>query len=64
VPCWRHEWEGKTLELADLLADVAYLREGGELARKGLYLDLPAYGCNIFRVSAAGSGGRRRPPSP
>jgi hypothetical protein len=36
--------------LRDLLSDARYEREGAELAAKGLYLDLPRWGCHAFAV--------------
>jgi len=39
------------LVLTDLLSDARYEREGRTLAREGLYLDLPAWGTNVFDVS-------------
>jgi Alpha amylase, catalytic domain len=38
------------LLLTDLLGDARYEREGRTLAREGLYLDLPAWGTNVFDV--------------
>jgi glycosidase len=38
--------------LRDLLGDARYERDGAELASKGLYLDLPAWGRNVFAVEA------------
>jgi hypothetical protein len=29
-----------------------YERDGGDLARRGLYLDLPAWGHHVFSVAA------------
>jgi hypothetical protein len=40
--------------LRDLLGDVRYARDGAELASKGLYLDLPAWGRHAFEVATAG----------
>jgi hypothetical protein len=42
--------EGKTVELADLLGPARYLRDGSELLRKGLYLDMPPHGIHLFEV--------------
>ena len=41
---------GKTLQLNDLLSPAEYTREGDELRSKGLYLDLPAWGYNVFEL--------------
>ena len=38
------------LVLTDLLGDARYERDGRTLAREGLYLDLPAWGTNVFDV--------------
>ena len=35
-------------------APAVYDREGGDLARQGLYLDMPAWGYHVFAVSPAG----------
>jgi glycosidase len=42
---------GGEWELRDALGDAVYRRPGDELAGKGLYLDLPAWGCHVFRVA-------------
>jgi hypothetical protein len=39
--------------LRDLLGDARYLRDAAELREKGLYLDLPPWGCHAFAVEAA-----------
>ncbi len=41
---------GGQVLLRDLLSDARYQREGAELAGRGLYLDLPAWGCHAFEV--------------
>ena len=41
------------LVLRDLLGDARYERDSGDLAAKGLYLDLPPWGRNAFAVEAA-----------
>jgi hypothetical protein len=38
------------LVLTDLLGDARYEREGRTLGQEGLYLDLPAWGTNVFDV--------------
>ena len=48
----RAEWLGGEVELVDLLGDARYLRDGRELAQRGLYLDMPEAGCHLFQVSA------------
>jgi glycosidase len=40
----------RRLRLVDLMGHEAYLREGGELAASGLYLDLAPWHFNVFRL--------------
>lgn len=42
---------GKKLRLQDLLSDAVYQRDGNDLASRGLYVDLPAWGCHVFAVA-------------
>jgi alpha amylase-like protein len=49
----REGLEGKTVELADLFGPARYLRDGTDLLRKGLYLDMPAYAIHFFEVKTA-----------
>jgi glycosidase len=42
--------EGRSVELVDLLGPDRYVRDGYELCRKGLYLDVPAWRCHAFEV--------------
>ena len=42
---------GRRWSLQDLLSDVNYEREGDMLATRGLYLDMPAWGYNVFRLT-------------
>ena len=44
---------GRSLQLADRLSPAVYDRDGDELATKGLYLDLPAWGHHVFVVQDA-----------
>lgn len=37
--------------LKDLLSDAVYDRDGDELAARGLFLDMPAWGAHVFEVS-------------
>jgi hypothetical protein len=47
--------EGKAWRLVDLLQpDVIYERHGADLSRRGLYLDLPAWGHHVFEVTPSG----------
>jgi Alpha amylase, catalytic domain len=41
---------GKTLQLKDLLSPAEYTRSGDDLRSKGLYLDLAAWGYNVFEL--------------
>jgi hypothetical protein len=41
---------GRAVRLADTMSSAAYDRDGGELASRGLYLDLPAWGYHVFDV--------------
>jgi hypothetical protein len=52
VATGRSEWRGKKVSFADRLGDASYVREGDELAQKGLFLDLPGYGIHLFAVTA------------
>ena len=50
---WR-DLDGRTWRLQDLTGPAVYDREGADLARQGLYLDMPAWGYHVFAVSHAG----------
>jgi hypothetical protein len=41
------------VRLVDSMSDARYDRNGGELAAKGLYLDLPPWGYHVFDVQTA-----------
>ncbi|MBI3409904.1 MAG: alpha-amylase [Planctomycetes bacterium] len=41
---------GKTMVFADRLSFASYEREGSEIAERGLFLDMPAYGHQVFDV--------------
>lgn len=47
------EWHDKQVVLRDLLSTARYERAGDELASRGLYLDLAAWGYHLFEVVAA-----------
>ncbi|HSA54588.1 MAG TPA: alpha-amylase family glycosyl hydrolase [Gemmatimonadaceae bacterium] len=48
--------EGHTVALRDLMTSgVRYDREGGDLLRRGLYLDMPAWGHHVFEVTTRGT---------
>jgi len=44
---------GGTVRLADLMSPANYDRDGGELASRGLFLDLPPWGRHVFTVTSA-----------
>ena len=47
-------WSGlgeRTWRLKDRMGPAVYDRDGGDLARQGLYLDLPAWGYHVFALS-------------
>jgi hypothetical protein len=39
-------------QLKDLMSEATYLREASDLASRGLYLDLPAWGYHVFELTA------------
>ncbi|HWE36313.1 MAG TPA: alpha-amylase family glycosyl hydrolase [Isosphaeraceae bacterium] len=47
---------GGAFRLEDLLGDEAHDREGDDLAARGLYLDVPAWGHHAFAVARLGGG--------
>jgi hypothetical protein len=62
VPLMVPEFAGHEVHLEDLLAHHRYDRSGDDLLTRGLYLDLPAYGCHLFRISRTSARrGRGRP---
>jgi hypothetical protein len=48
------EWAGATLYLNDLLSTESYSRKGDDLLGRGLYLDLPPWGCHVFDAVKGG----------
>ena len=40
----------RNFRFADLLSDAVYDRDGVDLARRGLYLDLPPWGYHVFEI--------------
>ena len=42
---------GRRFTLVDLLGDARYDREGDGLSTSGLYLDLPAWGTQVFELA-------------
>jgi hypothetical protein len=48
-----HDLEARTWRLEDLTGPAVHDREGADLVRRGLYLDMPAWGYHAFAVSPA-----------
>jgi hypothetical protein len=46
------ELEGRMWRLKDRMGNTVYDRQGDDLARHGLYVDLPAWGYYFFEVGA------------
>ena len=46
--------DGRALRFSDLLSGAVYDRDGRDIAARGLYLDLPAWGYHAFAVSESG----------
>ena len=43
--------DGRAIVLSDVMAPVMrYERDGHEIARRGLYLDMPAWGYHVFEI--------------
>jgi glycosidase len=49
---WR-DLARRTWHLEDLMGPAVYDRDGDDLAREGLYLDMPAWGYHVFSVRGA-----------
>jgi glycosidase len=45
------DFGGRTLRLKDIMGTEIYERSGNEILAKGLYMDLPAWGYNVFEVA-------------
>ena len=43
--------DGRSWRLQDLIGPAVYDREGADLSRQGLYLDVPAWAYHVFAVS-------------
>lgn len=52
VPLPFDDLPGKTVRLKDLLGCEEYTRGGDEIRSRGLYLDMPPWGYNVFELSA------------
>jgi hypothetical protein len=44
--------KGKTVHLRDVMSPASYDRQGDEILSQGLYLDLPAWGYHVFKLTA------------
>ncbi len=47
---------GRSVTFEDLMSHVVYERQGQTLRSQGLFLDMPAWGYHVFKVTAAESG--------
>jgi hypothetical protein len=48
------ELQGAQVKLRDLLGPEAYDRDGNDLVQRGLFLDRPAWGYNVFEMIVSG----------
>jgi hypothetical protein len=60
IPLALPEFAGKLVHLEDQLDEIAYDRPGDDLLVRGLYVDLPAFGRHLFRVTRESTSGSRR----
>ncbi len=60
IPLALPEFAGKVVHLEDQLDEVRYDRPGDDLLVRGLYVDLPAYGRHLFRVTRASTPSAQR----
>jgi glycosidase len=51
LPLPFEELLGKSLSLKDLLNAVTYDRDGDDMARRGLFLDMPPWGYHVFKLA-------------
>ena len=54
---------GRQVVLEDLIGPARYERDGDELLARGLYVDLPARGCHVFRFEGAHRKGASTAPA-
>lgn len=64
IPLALPEFAGKVVQLEDQLDEVTYVRPGDDLLVRGLYVDLPAYGGHLFRVTRESNPMQRRRSGP
>jgi hypothetical protein len=50
VPLDVPQLAGRSWQLTDLLSDARYRRDGDDLLRRGLYLDLPGHAAHLFQI--------------
>jgi hypothetical protein len=62
VPLHVPELAGMEIHLDDQIGPDSYVRDGDDLLTRGLYLDMPAYGCHLFRISRASPARTRGRP--
>ncbi|HWP62156.1 MAG TPA: alpha-amylase family glycosyl hydrolase [Candidatus Binatia bacterium] len=51
LPLCVPDFAGRTIVFEDLLGEARYERDGGDLLERGLYLELPADGYHLFRIT-------------
>jgi hypothetical protein len=49
------DWAGKSWRMTDIFTGVVYDRNGDDLTRLGLYVDLPPWGYHVFHCQGGGS---------
>jgi glycosidase len=49
---------GRTVQLNDLMGAASFERDASEVARRGLYIDLPPWGYHVFEVARAQRAGK------
>jgi hypothetical protein len=64
IPLALPEFAGKVVQLEDQLAEITYVRPGDDLLVRGLFVDLPAFGGHLFRVTRETSPTQRRRSGP
>ena len=47
-----HDLAGRAVRLEDLMGPASYDRDGSDLASRGLYLDVPAWGYHVFEMTS------------
>jgi hypothetical protein len=51
---------GRQVVLRDLIGAGRYVRDGDDLTQRGLYLDVPDWGCHVFEVTTAAAASVER----